>query len=366
MALQGKGIFIWKIAACENGDPNAIAALAQQANLSHVLLKIADGVGSYNFDYDHGIDLLPPVVQALHARGIQVWGWHYVYGNDPVGEANKAIQRLGQLNLDGYAIDAEGEYKEPGKQDAARKYIDLLRSAYPSLPISLCSYRFPSYHPQLPWKVFLEKCDYNMPQVYWQSSHNPGEQLNRTVSEFQAMTPYRPILPVGSAYISGTWSPSKAEIQEFLQTAQKLNLAAASFWEWSNCRKYIPEIWDVIRDYPWSGIPPVQDISQQFIAALNSRDPGKVINFYSPTAIHVTSARTIQGATAIRAWYQSLFSQILPDARFTLTGFTGAGESRHFSWTATSNTGAVQNGNDTFGLLNGKIVYHYTFFSVSG
>ena len=365
MALQGKGFFIWKIPNVENGDPTAIASLAGAGNYSHVLVKIADGSGPFNIDNARGIDLVPPVVQALRRRGIQAWGWHYVYGNDPTGEANRAIQRLTQLNLDGYVIDAEGEYKQPGKAAAARKFMGLLRQAFPSLPVALCSYRFPSYHPQLPWRDFLELCDYNMPQVYWQNSHNPGDQLTRSVTEFRAMTPYRPIIAAGSAYKSGAWSATPADIQSFLRTAQDLNLSAANFWEWSNCRSYLPEVWQAVQEYPWSNLPPPQDITQQYIAALNSHDPNLVVGLYNPTAVHVNAARTIQGVTAIRSWYQTVFNQLLPNASFTHTGFTGAGSSRHFTWTAVSSAGTVSDGSDTLGLVNGKIAYHYTFFTIS-
>jgi len=81
--ITGKGMFIWKLYRCENGDPQAIANVAAQAGLSHVLVKIADNSGIYNYDWDNHRDLVPPVVSALKARGIEVWGWHYVYGKDP-------------------------------------------------------------------------------------------------------------------------------------------------------------------------------------------------------------------------------------------------------------------------------------------
>ncbi|MGD8753264.1 MAG: hypothetical protein PVG14_17650, partial [Anaerolineales bacterium] len=81
MTLQGKGFFIWKIKECENGNAEAIANLAQEADYSHILIKIADGVYSYNYDWDLDIDLVPPVAQALTDRGIQTWGWHYIYGD---------------------------------------------------------------------------------------------------------------------------------------------------------------------------------------------------------------------------------------------------------------------------------------------
>jgi hypothetical protein len=364
MAFQGKGFFIWKIRDCENGDPNSIANLAAQAGLSHVLIKIADGTYSYNVD-SNGTDLVIPVVRALHARGIETYGWHYIYGDDSMGEANKAIQRIGQTGVDGYVMDVEGEYKQSGKSQSAQQFMGRLRSALPKIPIALCSYRFPSYHPQVPWQTFLQSSDYNMPQVYWEYAHNPGEQLIRAVNEFQAMTPFRPIIPVGSAYKRGSWGPTSAEMLEFMQTARTQNLQGGSFWEWSNCRLNLPEAWDAIRSFSWSGTPFPQDITAQYIAALNKHDPNLVVNLYTPTAVHVNAARTVQGTTAIRTWFHSFFSQILPNAEFTLTGFSGTGSSRHLTWTATSSSGKVNNGNDTLGLVDGKIAYHYTFFTVS-
>jgi len=366
MTLTGKGMFTWKIPRCENGDPAAIAATAKSANLSHVLVKIGDGIIAYNGDWGSTLDRVPAVVNALHAQGIQAWGWHYVYGDDPSGEARIALQRINQLQVDAYVIDAEAQYKQAGKKDAARRFMTELRSALPDFPIALSSYRYPSLHPQLPWKEFLEKCDYNMPQVYWMQAHNPGAQLARCVREFQAMTPFRTIVPTGAAFREHGWQPTAGEILEFLKKAKDLNLPATNFWEWSEAHGgVIPGGWETIRDFGWSGEPLPQDICQQLVDALNQHDPERVVSLYTPSAVHITSARTIQGSEAIRRWYTSVFRQILPNAVFTLTGFSGTGSSRHFTWTAASNTAVVQNGNDTLGLVNGKIAYHYNFFSAT-
>jgi len=364
MVLEGKGYFIWKLRECENGDSQAIAESAAQAGLTHVLIKLADGTYSYNIN-PNGADMVPSVVQALHARGIKAYGWHYIYGKDPVGEANKAIQRINQTQVDGYVIDVEKEFKEPGKDQAAVKYMDRLRANFPNLTLALSSYRFPSYHPQVPWKVFLERCDLNMPQVYWVSAHNPAEQLARSVREFQNLTPYRPIVPTGSAYKSGGWHASPAEVTAFLEAAKGLNLSAANFWEWANTRTYLPDVWQAVARFQWSAGPAPKDIAQRYIEALNSRDLSQIVNLYNPNAVHINAARTIQGVVAIRTWYQSLLTQVLTNASFTLTGYTGSGNARHLTWTATSTNGKVNNGNDTFGLLDGNISYHYTYFTVN-
>jgi hypothetical protein len=363
MTLEGKGFFIWKIRECENGDIRAIADAALRAGLTHVLIKIADGAYSYNLD-PSGVDPVPGLVQALKQRSIQAWGWQYIYGKDPVGESNKAIQRINQCQVDGFVIDVEKEFKEPGKRAAAEKYMDRLRAAFSSLPVGLSSYRFPSYHPQVPWREFLERCDFNMPQVYWVQAHNPADQLTRCVQEFQAITPYRPVVPTGSAYKSGSWQAAPEEATAFIKTAQELNLTGLNFWEWGNCRRYIPETWETIGRSPWPGVPVLPDIVQQLIDALNSRDIDRMIGLYAPNAVHINAARTVQGVAAIRSWYESLFSQVLPNGKYTLSGKSGSGNTRHLTWTARSEKGSVPNGNDTLGLRDGKISYHYTFFNV--
>jgi hypothetical protein len=148
MTLAGKGMFIWRVRGCENGDVQAIANLAQTAGLTHILLKVADGNFSYNIDTKTGEDLAASLTKALKAKNIQVYGWHYVYSFDPLAEADRGIQRVQQLGLDGFVIDAEFEYKEQNR--AARLYMDRLRAGLGSLPIGLSSYRFPTLHPTLP------------------------------------------------------------------------------------------------------------------------------------------------------------------------------------------------------------------------
>jgi hypothetical protein len=365
MTVKGKGFYIWKVLECEQGDVNAIANVAQKAGLSHVLVKAADGNHTYNVNSSTNLDLVPPLVNALHARGIQAYIWHYVYGYDPLGEARIAIQRVQECHADGYVIDAEAEYSQSGRDAAARQFMSALRASLPNFPIALSSYRYPSYHPLLPWGAFLEKCDYNMPQVYWMQNHNAGDQLIRSVREFQALTPYRPIIPTGSAFTEGGWSPTVDDVVEFMQTTQSLNLTGANFWEWSNCRQYLPALWDAIQTYPWSTTPLPKDITQQYIDALNTHDPIKVEALYNPTAVHVNAQRTIQGAAALHAWFYSFLHDTLPNAVFTLSSFNGTGNSRHFTWTAKSSLGSVTNGSDTFGLVGGRIAYHFSTFTVT-
>ncbi len=366
MTIRGKGFFTWKLTQAEGGNPALIADTARNAGLSHVAIKIADGKYPYHGVYGDPKDYVTPTVEALRRAGIQVWGWHYVYGADPIGEADIAIRRVKQYNLDLYAIDAEGEYKAPGMANAAHRFMSQLRASLPNLPIALCSYRYPSLHPQIPWKEFLDRCDYSMPQVYWISRTDSAYQLERCYREYQTRVPSRPLIPVGSAFREHGWQPTIDEVQTFLQKALELNLSAVSFWEWTDARSGImPGVWEAIADTHWPGDPVEPNMGDRLIAALNARDTGALTNLYLPTAVHITAGRTVMGGPSIHDWYVELLNNTLPKATFKLSGFAGnLGNIHHMTWTADSPAGRVENGKDTLGLLGGKIAYHYSFFNV--
>ncbi len=364
MALTGKGMMIWKIPSCEGGNAAQIANVAKAGGFTHILIKIADGTYSYNVDRATKIDLVPPVVAALKAAGIQVWGWHYIYGDLPAAEAQTAVRRTLSLGLDGYVIDAEKEFKQPGKDTAARTYMTELRRGMPNMPVALCSYRFPALHREFPWKAFLDKSDFNMPQVYWQEAHNPDKQMERCVKEFKALSPSRPIMPTGPLYPAGGWSATASELVLFMDTCKRLGIPAVNYFTW-DYRNRLSSQWNAIYGYKWGNDSVSQDVPALYIAALNTRNPDNCVALYTKNAIRINAARIAQGADSLRAYFSNLFTTVLPNATFQLTGITGKNFSRRFTWTATSSNGAVRNGSDTIGIVNGRIGYHYSFFTLS-
>ena len=367
MNLNGRGFYIWKIPNCEGGDPERIAETALQARLSHVLIKVADWYQPYNIT-DSGVDLVPPLVKALRSRGIQAWGWQYIYGSEPAREAQMAARRIQALDLDGFVIDAEIEYEQPRRDEAARRYCGDLRAAIPSLPIALSSFRFPTLHMSLPWKVFLEHVDFSMPQVYWEKSHNPGDQLKRTVREFRNLTPIRPIFPTGAAYKWGGWKPTTADLIEYLRTVEEIGLPGTNFWVWEQCRRDLPEFWEIIAQpelpEPEKPPEPPKDLLEQYFDALNARDLPALAALYHPKAVHITAERTLQGPLSIRAWAGQWLEQQMPNARFALTGQTKTLLGRSFTWKADSANAKIPQGRDTITLLDEKILYHYSAFKI--
>jgi len=257
------------------------------------------------------------------------------------------------------------EFKAPGMDGAAKTFVNELRRGLPSpFPVALSSFRFPSYHMQFPWKTFLDQCDYNMPQVYWLLATDAGAQLRRCYREFQSIDPVKPIIPTGSTFSYEGWTPTVSQITEFLTVAKSLNLTAANFYSWDACRSSssLRPLWNTISDFNW----PVRDeqvtqsIPEQLFAAMNAHSLDAVANLYAPNAVHINAERTLSGREAIRSWYASLLFDQLPGANFKITSATGSEPSLHINWNAQNTNGVLLTGEDSLGIQDGKIAYHYS------
>jgi hypothetical protein len=124
------------------------------------------------------------------------------------------------------------------------------------------------------------------------------------------------------------------------------------------------EVWNAIAAFDWPPEAPRADVVDQLIGRLNQGISTHIAGLYHENAAHVTGARTVVGIDGIVEWYDVLTKHLLPNAEFQITGKSGSGNSRHFTWTATSDQGEVLDGNDTIGLRDGRIQYHYTYFTI--
>jgi hypothetical protein len=157
MALQGKGFMIWKIPSCEGGSPSRIASEAKAAGLTHVLIKIADGVTAYNVNKDTKVDLVPPVVQALKAHGIHSLGLALSVRRKPNRRSSNRNPARDRTRTVKVILSTPSMNLSTSGAGAARTFMTELRKGLPNKPVALCSYRFPTFHPQFPWNAFLRK-----------------------------------------------------------------------------------------------------------------------------------------------------------------------------------------------------------------
>jgi hypothetical protein len=220
-AFDGQGMWIWYLSQSNGGEIASIAARAHQSGVTTLFVKSSDGSTNYWSQFS------PQLVAELHANGLHVCAWQYVYGAAPAGEANLGARAVAN-GADCLVIDAEAEYE--GRYAAAQTYIrDLRAKIGPAYPLGLASFPFIYYHESFPYSVFLgpEGAQFNAPQMYW-------KEIGVSVDTVYANTYIanriygRPLFPLGQTY----GGASSADLVRFREEALDYGAAGLSFWDW--------------------------------------------------------------------------------------------------------------------------------------
>jgi hypothetical protein len=220
-ALDAPGMWIWYLNQSDGGNLAAIGAQAQAAGIKTLFVKSSDGGSNYWSQFS------PALVAAVHALGLDICAWQYVYGNRPAQEAALGLRAVA-AGADCLVIDAEVEYD--GKYAAAQTYMQDLRAGVgPSYPIGLASFPYVDYHESVPYSVFLGPggAQYDLPQLYW---HTIGDSPDAAYAHtfVQNRIYGRPILPLGQLY----GGVPAAQIERFRQVAAAYGAPGLSWWDW--------------------------------------------------------------------------------------------------------------------------------------
>lgn len=220
-AFDGQGMWIWYISKSDGGSIPAIIAQAKSAGVSTLFVKSSDGPENYWSQFS------PELVSALHAAGLKVCAWQFVYGTNPVGEAELGAKAVA-TGADCLVVDAESTYE--GRYSAAQLYIKTLRSKIgQSYPVGLASFPYVDYHESFPYSVFLgpEGAQFNVPQMYWKDIGTSVEEVYVHTYE-QNLIYQRPLMPLGQTYSN----PSTEELVAFRTLASAYGSTGLSFWDW--------------------------------------------------------------------------------------------------------------------------------------
>ena len=163
----------------------------------------------------------------LHANGLKVCAWQFVYGTNPAGEANLGAEAVAN-GADCLVIDAEGEYE--GRYGSAQTYIaDLRAKIGVTYPLGLASFPYVYDHPAFPYSVFLgpNGAQFNAPQMYWKDIGNSVDTAY--ANTYISNRVYgRAIYPLGQTYSH----PSNAELVRFREEAVDYGATGISWWDW--------------------------------------------------------------------------------------------------------------------------------------
>jgi peptidoglycan hydrolase-like protein with peptidoglycan-binding domain len=219
-AFDGQGMWIWYVSQSDHGNLAAIVAQAHAAGVGTLFVKSSDGSSNYWSQFS------PELVQQLHANGLRVCAWQYVYGTNPAGEAGLGARAVA-AGADCLVIDAESEYE--GHYGAAQTYIADLRAAIgAAYPLGLAAFPYVYYHTSFPYSVFLGPggAQFNAPQMYWKAI---GNSVDTTYANtYISNRPYgRPIVPLGQTYEG----PSSADLIRFREEATLYGASGISWWD---------------------------------------------------------------------------------------------------------------------------------------
>ncbi|HET9074541.1 MAG TPA: peptidoglycan-binding protein [Solirubrobacteraceae bacterium] len=238
-----RGMWIWELPATDGGNLSAIIAQARQLGIGTLFIKSGDGTGMWS-------QFTPALVDQIHAAGLHVCAWQYVYGISPVTEADVGIQAVHD-GADCLVIDAETEYQDRYVQ--AQQYMGTLRAHLGSgYPIGLAGFPYVDYHPTFPYSVFLgpNGAQFNLPQMYWQDIGTSVDAVYAHTFAFNELY-QRPIDPLGQLYNS----PPISAVRRFRSVSMAYRTNSVSWWDWQSAgRTQLSAI--AIRTGPLPGFQP--------------------------------------------------------------------------------------------------------------
>jgi hypothetical protein len=229
--FKGRAMWIWEMPYTDGGNIAAIISQAKRYKIGAVYVKSSDGT-TYWSQFSRAL------VSDLHEAGIKVCAWQYVYGLQPVVEANLGY-RAARDGADCLVIDAESQYQ--ARYPAAQTYITRLRKLVGKrYPVGLAGFPYVDYHVSFPYSVFLGSngAQYNLPQMYWADIGTTVPFVYAHTYEYNEIY-RRPIFPLGQLW--GRLAASS--IEDFDLLAQEYGASGVSWWDWQSAPlKYFADI----------------------------------------------------------------------------------------------------------------------------
>jgi hypothetical protein len=218
--LAGRAMWIWELPQVDGGNLADIIASAHRYGIGTLMIKSSDGEQFWP-QFSAGL------VSELHAAGLKVCAWQYVYGNHPVTEAYMGADAVHD-GADCLLIDAESEYE--GKYVSAQTYITRLRDLIGArYLVALAGFPYVDFHPAFPYSVFLGPggAQYNAPQMYWRDIGVTTDTVFAHTYSYNLVYG-RPIVPLGQVYNS----PPAQQIVRFRELSRAYGAPGVSWWDW--------------------------------------------------------------------------------------------------------------------------------------
>lgn len=297
--FDGQGMWIWYVSKSAGGSVPAIVAQAHAAGVGTLYVKSSDGSTNYWSQFS------PELVAQLHAGGLRVCAWQYVYGTNPAGEAELGARAVAN-GADCLVIDAESEYE--GRYGAAQTYIaDLRAKIGPAFPLGLASFPYVYFHTAEPYSVFLgpNGAQYDLPQMYWKAIGNSVDTVY--ANTYISNRIYgKPIYPLGQTYEE----PSANDLVRFREEAPLYGASGISWWDfqetsssgWRALAAPLQPLSEVTPDTSWEELgegkkgDPVLWMQEHLAAAVPAQETSGI--FDATTRANLEQFQTAHGIPA--------------------------------------------------------------------
>lgn len=243
-----RGIYIWRLEKCDNGDLDKIIAKCQAANIQWIALKYADG--GYTWERQFSLKN----IQKLQVAGIRVSGWAYDYPKQSNFQKQvDAIKFAIDQGPSDIILDLEQEWCMDGSDSAASKYIQMIKQI---MPDNVCLAHAPfdtiSGHQNFPYTLLGQAVDWVSPQAYWKTHGLSVESsTNRYLQQWQKFeqqqqSAAKPRLAGGSSYGGAT----AQECLKFEAMIKDGGDVGCLYWEYSQTPQ---SIFDGLAGKPFGG-----------------------------------------------------------------------------------------------------------------
>lgn len=274
---MGKGDWIWQIPSAQTNTNTTnvtdLAKFLKSKGMKWIIVKAGDAndgpvTGSWKNNFNK------TVIDAFHAQGIKIFGYHFTYGGVfPNGKnatttlagEKKVADEIMSLNPDGLIIDAEGDWeRNPNANRDAEDYAKTFKQKYPNKLLGHAPFPYVSLHKAFPYLGFGKWVDVIMPQLYWKTisiAQTPEKILIDVNRDYKALynefaeqghpEAIKPIVPIGQGYDpSSTKITPGAEVTRYFDLlrndpdpASPFGYNGVSFW---SVQHHSGDVWNAI------------------------------------------------------------------------------------------------------------------------
>jgi hypothetical protein len=215
------GVWIWNLADIRRDYLDALI----NVQCKRVYLKVLDDASSRIF---WGWQCSPDIINAFKAKGIEVWGWGYIFDrrlSTTTSDIINALKRAIGCGIQGFVFDVEQEVESSSTHSQLREILVRAKEIIPNGCLGYTSFGAPKYHPHVPWTMLNEICDLQFPQIYYElftfGSGDPSPTENKAevkdcLQQHKDMGLDKPILPIWGSESGSTYPTTAVELQGYL------------------------------------------------------------------------------------------------------------------------------------------------------